>query len=104
MKYRKYKYLRLDGSSSIMDRRDMVKDFQFKSVQRTCFFPTLCTIFTTLILYSLLTSNKKKGTEFSLFHLAIVILAQVGHFCVPAEHESGRPGHQPHGSRHGGLL
>eukprot|EP00897_Mesotaenium_endlicherianum_P002362 jgi/Mesen1/2153/ME000152S01239 len=28
MNYRKYKYLRLDGSSTIMDRRDMVKDFQ----------------------------------------------------------------------------
>ncbi|XP_024521051.1 DNA helicase INO80 isoform X1 [Selaginella moellendorffii] len=31
MKYRKYKYLRLDGSSTIMDRRDMVKDFQHRS-------------------------------------------------------------------------
>eukprot|EP00250_Pteridium_aquilinum_P019700 c24539_g1_i9 orf=448-5037(-) len=30
MIYRKYKYLRLDGSSSIMDRRDMVKDFQHR--------------------------------------------------------------------------
>ncbi|XP_071737614.1 chromatin-remodeling ATPase INO80-like [Rutidosis leptorrhynchoides] len=28
MNYRKYRYLRLDGSSTIMDRRDMVKDFQ----------------------------------------------------------------------------
>lgn len=28
MNYRKYKYLRLDGSSTIMDRRDMVRDFQ----------------------------------------------------------------------------
>lgn len=28
MNYRKYKYFRLDGSSSIMDRRDMVRDFQ----------------------------------------------------------------------------
>ncbi|PSS15691.1 DNA helicase [Actinidia chinensis var. chinensis] len=28
MNYRKYRYLRLDGSSSIMDRRDMVRDFQ----------------------------------------------------------------------------
>ncbi|KAK1318380.1 DNA helicase INO80 [Acorus calamus] len=31
MNYRKYKYLRLDGSSSIMDRRDMVWDFQNRS-------------------------------------------------------------------------
>ncbi|KAJ7554405.1 hypothetical protein O6H91_06G138700 [Diphasiastrum complanatum] len=31
MNYRKYKYLRLDGSSTIMDRRDMVKDFQHRS-------------------------------------------------------------------------
>nr|XP_009609836.1 chromatin-remodeling ATPase INO80-like [Nicotiana tomentosiformis] len=31
MHYRKYKYLRLDGSSTIMDRRDMVKDFQHRS-------------------------------------------------------------------------
>ncbi|GBG59037.1 hypothetical protein CBR_g24383 [Chara braunii] len=31
MNYRKYKYLRLDGSSTIMDRRDMVKDFQTRS-------------------------------------------------------------------------
>ncbi|CAN8254382.1 unnamed protein product [Cochlearia groenlandica] len=31
MNYRKYKYLRLDGSSTIMDRRDMVRDFQHKS-------------------------------------------------------------------------
>ncbi|XP_042462203.1 chromatin-remodeling ATPase INO80-like [Zingiber officinale] len=28
MNYRKYKYFRLDGSSTIMDRRDMVRDFQ----------------------------------------------------------------------------
>ncbi|XP_008811751.2 chromatin-remodeling ATPase INO80-like [Phoenix dactylifera] len=28
MNYRKYKYFRLDGSSGIMDRRDMVRDFQ----------------------------------------------------------------------------
>nr|ATG70771.1 INO80 [Microbiota decussata] len=28
MNYRKYRYLRLDGSSTIMDRRDMVRDFQ----------------------------------------------------------------------------
>ncbi|KFK34966.1 hypothetical protein AALP_AA5G217000 [Arabis alpina] len=31
MNYRKYKYLRLDGSSTIMDRRDMVRDFQHRS-------------------------------------------------------------------------
>ncbi|PSS01777.1 DNA helicase [Actinidia chinensis var. chinensis] len=31
MNYRKYRYLRLDGSSSIMDRRDMVRDFQHRS-------------------------------------------------------------------------
>lgn len=31
MNYRKYRYLRLDGSSTIMDRRDMVKDFQNRS-------------------------------------------------------------------------
>lgn len=31
MNYRKFKYLRLDGSSTIMDRRDMVKDFQHRS-------------------------------------------------------------------------
>jgi DNA helicase INO80 len=31
MNYRKYKYLRLDGSSTIMDRRDMVNDFQSRS-------------------------------------------------------------------------
>uniref|UniRef100_A0A7N0TWC5 Chromatin-remodeling ATPase INO80 n=1 Tax=Kalanchoe fedtschenkoi TaxID=63787 RepID=A0A7N0TWC5_KALFE len=31
MNYRRYKYLRLDGSSSIMDRRDMVRDFQNRS-------------------------------------------------------------------------
>ncbi|PWA98266.1 INO80-like protein [Artemisia annua] len=31
MNYRKYKYLRLDGSSTIMDRRDMVKDFQHRN-------------------------------------------------------------------------
>lgn len=31
MNYRKYKYLRLDGSSTIMDRRDMVNDFQLRS-------------------------------------------------------------------------
>eukprot|EP00850_Spirogloea_muscicola_P018944 SM000179S03416 [mRNA] locus=s179:277257:287158:- [translate_table: standard] len=30
MNFRKYKYLRLDGSSTITDRRDMVKDFQHK--------------------------------------------------------------------------
>lgn len=30
MNYRKYKYLRLDGSSTIMDRRDMVRDFQHR--------------------------------------------------------------------------
>ncbi|KAJ0978921.1 hypothetical protein J5N97_014395 [Dioscorea zingiberensis] len=28
MNYRKYKYFRLDGSSAIMDRRDMVREFQ----------------------------------------------------------------------------
>ncbi|CAN7056894.1 unnamed protein product [Brassica rapa subsp. trilocularis] len=31
MNSRKYKYLRLDGSSTIMDRRDMVRDFQQRS-------------------------------------------------------------------------
>ncbi|GJY76843.1 NF-X1-type zinc finger protein NFXL1 [Tanacetum coccineum] len=31
MNYRKYKYLRLDGSSTIMNRRDMVKDFQHRN-------------------------------------------------------------------------
>jgi DNA helicase INO80 len=28
LNFRKFKYLRLDGSSSIVDRRDMVNDFQ----------------------------------------------------------------------------
>ena len=28
MGYRKHKYIRLDGSSKIADRRDMVADFQ----------------------------------------------------------------------------
>lgn len=31
MYYRKYKYFRLDGSSTIEDRRDMVEDFQTRS-------------------------------------------------------------------------
>ncbi|XP_075508826.1 LOW QUALITY PROTEIN: chromatin-remodeling ATPase INO80 [Primulina tabacum] len=31
MNYRKYRYLRLDGSSTIMDRRDMVNDFQHRN-------------------------------------------------------------------------
>ncbi|XP_031494199.1 chromatin-remodeling ATPase INO80 [Nymphaea colorata] len=31
MNYRKYRYLRLDGSSTIMDRRDMVRDFQCRN-------------------------------------------------------------------------
>ncbi|KAG7027645.1 DNA helicase INO80, partial [Cucurbita argyrosperma subsp. argyrosperma] len=31
MNYRKYKYLRLDGSSTIMDRRDMVREFQLRN-------------------------------------------------------------------------
>ncbi|XP_057438033.1 chromatin-remodeling ATPase INO80 isoform X3 [Lotus japonicus] len=31
MNYRKYKYFRLDGSSTIQDRRDMVRDFQHRS-------------------------------------------------------------------------
>ncbi|KAJ6304183.1 hypothetical protein OIU77_017955 [Salix suchowensis] len=31
MNYRKYRYLRLDGSSTIMDRRDMVRDFQLRN-------------------------------------------------------------------------
>ncbi|KAL9232600.1 hypothetical protein vseg_007695 [Gypsophila vaccaria] len=31
MHYRKYRYLRLDGSSTIMDRRDMVRDFQHRN-------------------------------------------------------------------------
>ena len=30
MAYRRYKYIRLDGSSRISDRRDMVADFQTK--------------------------------------------------------------------------
>ena len=30
MAYRKYTYFRLDGSSKISDRRDMVADFQAK--------------------------------------------------------------------------
>ncbi len=33
MWYRKYKYLRLDGSSKLSDRRDMVEDFQTKYVK-----------------------------------------------------------------------
>ncbi|KAG5083365.1 hypothetical protein JHK84_053403 [Glycine max] len=31
MNYRKYRYFRLDGSSTIQDRRDMVRDFQHRS-------------------------------------------------------------------------
>ena len=31
MLFRKYKYIRLDGSSKVEDRRDMVKDFQTQS-------------------------------------------------------------------------
>ncbi|QCD96973.1 DNA helicase INO80 [Vigna unguiculata] len=31
MNYRKYKYFRLDGSSTIQDRRDMVRDFQHRN-------------------------------------------------------------------------
>lgn len=31
MNYRKFKYLRLDGSSTIVDRRDMVRDFQLRN-------------------------------------------------------------------------
>ncbi|XP_068662368.1 chromatin-remodeling ATPase INO80-like isoform X1 [Aristolochia californica] len=31
MNYRKYRYLRLDGSSTIMDRHDMVREFQCRS-------------------------------------------------------------------------
>ncbi len=30
MGYRRYRYIRLDGSSKISDRRDMVADFQSK--------------------------------------------------------------------------
>ena len=30
MAYRRYKFIRLDGSSKISDRRDMVDDFQTK--------------------------------------------------------------------------
>jgi DNA helicase INO80 len=30
LSYRQYKYLRLDGSSKISDRRDMVEDWQTK--------------------------------------------------------------------------
>lgn len=30
MLFRKYKYIRLDGSSKLEDRRDMVEDFQTK--------------------------------------------------------------------------
>ena len=30
MNFKKYKYMRLDGSSKISDRRDMVAEFQTK--------------------------------------------------------------------------
>lgn len=33
MGYRRYRYIRLDGSSRISDRRDMVADFQSKWVK-----------------------------------------------------------------------
>jgi hypothetical protein len=36
MNYRKYRYLRLDGSSTIMDRRDMVRDFQLRLFSLLC--------------------------------------------------------------------
>jgi hypothetical protein len=39
MNYRKYRYLRLDGSSTIMDRRDMVRDFQLRLL-----FSLLCDV------------------------------------------------------------
>ena len=39
MAYRRYKYIRLDGSSRISDRRDMVADFQTKLVARN---KTMC--------------------------------------------------------------
>ncbi len=36
MTFRKYKYLRLDGSSKLEDRRDMVQDWQTQYVLPTC--------------------------------------------------------------------
>lgn len=37
--YRQHKYLRLDGSSKLEDRRDMVMDWQTRSVFCTLFVP-----------------------------------------------------------------
>ncbi|GJX30809.1 DNA helicase INO80 isoform X3 [Tanacetum coccineum] len=48
MNYRKYKYLRLDGSSTITDRRDMVRDFQLRLENNTIsvlFFPVASLFF-----------------------------------------------------------
>lgn len=39
--YRQYKYLRLDGSSKLEDRRDMVMDWQTRSVSCASFEPRL---------------------------------------------------------------
>ena len=41
--YRQYKYLRLDGSSKIEDRRDMVIDWQTRWALRRCFLVYLVT-------------------------------------------------------------
>lgn len=73
--YRQYKYLRLDGSSKLEDRRDMVIDWQ--------------TRFVDFILNSFMQSH-------------LDLQARHIHFLV--EYESWRIGNQSYGSRHSCIL
>lgn len=66
--YRQYKYLRLDGTSSIEDRRDMVMDWQTRCVP------------VTLIL--------------SLFDSHLTSIKQTGHICLHAQYTCWWSGYQ----------
>lgn len=72
--YRQYKYLRLDGSSKLEDRRDMVMDWQTRCVYRTLFFRRL------------------------------TLAPQTGHIRVLAQHARWWPRHQPNCCGHCNIL
>ena len=72
--YRQYKYLRLDGSSKLEDRRDMVIDWQTRLAQVSC------------------------------RSIRLMRFCQVRHLCLFAQYSGGRSRNQPHRCRYRRLL
>ena len=94
MCYRHYTYMRLDGSSKIGARRDMVADFQKRYLCKYLINlpPTL----------TLLRALPFTAEIFSL--IAFLAHVQIGYLRFPSQHAGGWSGHQSHCRRHSHFL